>query len=91
MVTISTALPTLALIKSRMSKATPPSVEDTALTKAMKSEIQSYLDRHFSTDQGFYQKASFLDPRFKSRFSPGIELELKGEAELLFPTDPTGT
>lgn len=51
----------------------------------MRAEIQGYLELHYGEAecQIFLQKSSYLDPRYKSRFSPDIEEVLKLEARAL--------
>lgn len=82
-VTISDSLPTLAVVKKRMERNTCES-GDLELTKRMKTIIQAYLASEgvygdVNTRQ-FLEKASFLDPRYKSRFSPNAEALIRTEA-----------
>ena len=85
-VTISDVLPTLALIKKRMERNTCE-LEDSELTKKMKSIVQTYLASEGVygnvTTQQFLQKSSFLDPRYKARFSPDAEQLIRAEASSL--------
>lgn len=68
-----------------MRNPTPPASEDSILTRAIKECIIDYLNRHFSGGcMDFYKVATFLDPRYKSRFCPGVEAQVKIEAGQLF-------
>lgn len=84
-VTISTVLPTLALVRRVLpvSSATGPQLP--TLVSDIRKPIIEYLARHFgeSSTQAFNEKASFLDPRYKTKYSPDGQALVQAEAELM--------
>lgn len=60
---------------------------DSDLTKSIKDWIDDYLSIHFQEKDAhkFFQKCSFLDPKYKTRFSPDAEALLRTEAKGLLP------
>ncbi|XP_051805338.1 E3 SUMO-protein ligase ZBED1-like isoform X1 [Acanthochromis polyacanthus] len=84
-VTISSVKPVLHILHSRVLAEEDDDVE---LTKAIKSDIISYLDDKFSdpTTEEFLDMASFVDPRFKASYIsahhvPTIQENIKKEME----------
>ena len=86
-VTISEVLPILAIIKKRMTRNTEHVSE---LTKALMQDIQDYLSGENVYGNlaiaTFLQKASFLDPRYKEKFSRIVKGILLDEAKRHFET-----
>lgn len=68
------------MIKHRLRK-----IADDELTNGIRQEIQDYLEIHYGNTecQEFLQTSSFLDPRYKARFSPDIEEKVIAEARAL--------
>lgn len=73
-------LPTLEKLKSSLQQ---DDEEEKLLTTSLKQKVLKYLDSKFGIDEVnlFYQKCSFVDPRFKSKYSPRAAALLQTEAD----------
>lgn len=78
-------LPTLALIRTKLTAQISSDDLDCDIVTQIRQAILLYLDNHFGDGPmlELYKKTSFLDPRYKTKYSPGVAEAIKEEAKTL--------